>query len=194
MRLPFAILAVQRPLTCPFDVSGVNEKNEGTHMHAYRASPMASEAALSTHYLGKVLPGSCLEIPRTIVEHMGLNNGDEVVVALHKVTAAGVSLPAEAQTLIQELVGIPSSLQETVEALTAIATEMMPHQQQRRLSRLLWKNQDGVITAKEEAELDTLVAAGQQATLRKAKALLALKHLGIDILPALETRVGSTKG
>jgi hypothetical protein len=155
---------------------------------------MASEAALHTHYIGKVLPDGYLEIPRTIVEYMGLKNGDEVVVALHKVTAAGVALPAEAQTLIQELVGTPSSLKETVEALTTIATEMMPQKQQRRLSHLLWKNQDGVITTKEEAELDTLVAAGQQATLRKAKALLALKHLGIDMLPALEARVRSASG
>jgi antitoxin component of MazEF toxin-antitoxin module len=155
---------------------------------------MASETGRNTHYIGKVLPNGYLEIPKTIVEHMGLKNGDEVVVVLHKVTAAGVSLPAEAQTLIQELVGAPSSLKETVEALTTIATEMMPHKQQRRLSHLLWKNQDGVITAKEEAELDTLVAAGQQATLRKAKALLALKHLGIDIMPALEAQVRSASG
>ena len=153
---------------------------------------MASEVALHTHYIGKVLPDGHLELPKTIVEHLGLKNGDEVVVALHKVTAAEASLPAEAQTLIQELVGTPSSLKETVEALTTIATEMMPQKQQRRLSHLLWKNQDGIITAKEEAELDTLVAAGQQATLRKAKALLALKQLGIDIVPALEARVRST--
>ena len=152
---------------------------------------MASEAALHTHYIGKVLPDRHLEIPQTIVEHLGLKDGDEVVVALHKVTAAGVSLPAEAQTLIQELVGTPSSLQETVEALTTMATEMMPHKQQRRLSHLLWKNQDGTITAKEEEELDMLVTEGQQATLRKAKALLALKQLGIDILPALEGKRGS---
>jgi len=155
---------------------------------------MASEATLHTHYIGKVLPDGHLEIPKTIVEHLGLKNGDEVVVALHKVTAAGVSVPAEAQTLMQELVGTPSSLQDTVEALTTIATEIMPHKQQRRLSHLLWKNQDGSLTAKEEAELDTLVAEGQQGTLRKAKALLALKHLGIDILPALEARVRSTSG
>jgi hypothetical protein len=37
----------------------------------------------------------------------------------------------------------------------------------------------------EEAELDTLIAEGQQATLRKAKALLALKYLGIDIVSGL---------
>jgi hypothetical protein len=80
-----------------------------------------------------------------------------------------------------------------VEALTTIATEMMPHKQQRRVSHLLWKHHDGIITAKEE-ELDTLIAAGQQGTLRKAKALLALKHLGIDMLPALEARVRSTSG
>ena len=114
---------------------------------------MASEATLHTHYIGKVLPDGHLEIPKTIVEHLGLKNGDEVVVALHKVTAAGVSVPAEAQTLMQELVGTPSSLQDTVEALTTIATEIMPHKQQRRLSHLLWKNQDGSLTAKEEAEL-----------------------------------------
>ena len=154
---------------------------------------MASEATLTTHYIGKVLPNGHLEIPQTVVESMGLKDGDEVVVALHKVTA-GVSVPAEAQTLIQELVGTPSSLQETVEALTTIATEMMPQKQQRRLSHLLWKNQDGIITAKEEAELDTLIAEGQQGTLRKAKALLALKHLGIDMLPALQARVRSTSG
>jgi hypothetical protein len=47
---------------------------------------------------------------------------------------------------------------------------------------------------KKEAELDTLVAVGQQATLRKAKALLALKHLEIDIMPALEARVRSASG
>jgi hypothetical protein len=155
---------------------------------------MASEATLHTHYIGKVLPNGHLEIPQTVVESMGLQDGDEVVVALHKVTAAGISVPAEAQTLIQELVGTPGSLQATVEALTTIATEMMPHKQQRRVSHLLWKNQDGSLTAKEEAELDTLVAEGQQGTLRKAKALLALKHLGIDMLPALEARVRSTRG
>lgn len=79
---------------------------------------MASEATLTTHYIGKVLPNGHLEIPQTVVESMGLKDGDEVVVALHKVTAVGISVPAEAQTLIQELVGTPSSLKETVEALT----------------------------------------------------------------------------
>jgi hypothetical protein len=153
---------------------------------------MASEATLHTHYLGKVLPHGHLEIPPTVVASMGLKDGDEVVVALYKVTVAGGSVPAEVQTLMQELVGRPNNLQETVEALTTIATEMMPQKQQRRLSHLLWKNQDDTITAQEEAELDTLVAEGQQGTLRKAKALLALKHLGIDILPALEARVRSS--
>ena len=153
---------------------------------------MASEATLHTHYLGKVLPNGHLEIPKTVVESMDLKDRDEVVVALHKVTAAGGDVPAEVQTLMQELVGAPSSLQDTVEALTTIATEMMPQKQQRRLSHLLWKNQDGTITTQEEAELDTLVAEGQQGTLRKAKALLALKHLGIDILPTLEARVRSS--
>ena len=50
---------------------------------------MASEATLHTHYLGKVFPNGHLEIPKTVVESMDLKDGDEVVVALHKVTAAG---------------------------------------------------------------------------------------------------------
>jgi len=155
---------------------------------------MASEATLNTHYIGKVLPNGHLEIPKTVVESMGLKGGDEVVVALHKVTAAEMSVTAEVQTLMQELVGTSGNLQETVEALATIVTEMIPQKQQRRLSHLLWKNQDGIITAKEEEELDTLIAEGQQGTLRKAKALLALKHLGINMLPALEARVRSTNG
>jgi hypothetical protein len=53
-----------------------------------------------------------------------------------EVIAIGVSLPAEVQTLIQELVGTPSSLKEIVEALTTIATKMMPQKQQRCLSHL----------------------------------------------------------
>ena len=36
---------------------------------------MASEVALSTHYIGKVLPDGYLEIPKTIVEHLGLKTG-----------------------------------------------------------------------------------------------------------------------
>src|SRR5262245_24083309 len=161
---------------------------------AHGVSHMASETGRNTHYIGKVLPNGYLEIPKTVVEHMVLKNGDEVVVALHKATAAGASLPAEARTLIQELVGTRSSLKETVEALTTIATEMMPPKQQRRLSHLLWKNQDGVITAKEEVQLHTLVAAGQKATMRKDKALVALKHLGIDSMSVLEAQVRSTSG
>src|SRR5262245_44220588 len=118
-----------------------------------------------THYIGKVLPNGHLEIPKTVVESMDLKDGDEVVVALHKVTVAGVSVPAGIQTIVQELVGTPSNLQEIVEAFTTIPTKMMPQKQQRRLSRLLWKNQDGTITAKEEAELDTLVKARMPAPL-----------------------------
>jgi hypothetical protein len=48
-----------------------------------------AEATLHTHYLGKVLPNGHLEIPKTLVASMDLKDGDEVVVALHKVTAAG---------------------------------------------------------------------------------------------------------
>jgi len=124
---------------------------------------------------------------------MGLRHGDEVEVALRKATSVEteVSIPEETRSLIEELAGTPGSLKETVETLTLIATEMMPKKKQQRLSHLLWKNQDGTITAEEGKELDALISEGQEGTIRKAKAILALKHLGIDIIPDLEARVKS---
>jgi hypothetical protein len=100
-----------------------------------------------------------------------------------------VSISEETHSLIKELVGTKASLEEAVEALTIIATEMMPQKKQQRLSHLLWKNQDGAITTEEEKELDALIDEGQEGTIRKAKAILALKHLGIDIIPDLEAMV-----
>ena len=152
---------------------------------------MASEVVQSTHYIGQVLPNRHLEIPQTVFERMGLKHGDEVEVALRKATSVEteVSIPEETRSLIEELVDIPRSLKETVETLSLIATEMMPKKKQQRLSHLLWKNQDGTITVEEEKELDALISEGQEGTIRKAKALLALRHLGIDIIPDLEARV-----
>ncbi|HIE29302.1 TPA: hypothetical protein EYP66_18685 [Candidatus Poribacteria bacterium] len=152
---------------------------------------MASEEIQSSHYIGKVLPDGHLEIPQTVFEQMGLRYGDELEVALRKATSVEteVSIPEETRSLIKELVGTPKSLKEAVEALTLIATEMAPPKKQQRLSDLLWKNQDGAITAEEEKELDALISEGQQQTIRKAKAILALKHLGIDIVPDLEARI-----
>jgi antitoxin component of MazEF toxin-antitoxin module len=152
---------------------------------------MAAEDIQSTHYIGKILPDGHLEIPKTVFEQMGLRHGDEVEVALKKSTLVetGFSISEEARSLIEELVGTPKSLKEAVEALTLIATEMAPPKKQQRMSHLLWKNQDGTITAEEEKELDALVFGGQHQTIRKAKAILALKHLGIDIVPDLEARV-----
>ena len=146
---------------------------------------MASEGIQSSHYIGKILPNGHLEIPQTVFEQMGLKDGDEVEVALSVATSVEteVSIPEETRALIKELAGTPRSLKEAVEALTFIATEMMPPKKQQRLSDLLWKNQDGIITAEEEKELDALVSEEQEGTIRKAKAILALKHLGIDIIP-----------
>ena len=154
---------------------------------------MASEVVQSTHYIGKVLPDGRLEIPQTIFEQMGLKHGDEVKVALQRATSVEteVSIPEEVHSLIEELIGTPGNLQETVEALIPIATEMMPEKKQRRLSHLLWKNQDGTITTEQEKELDALVFEGQEGTIRRAKAILALKQLGIDIIPELKARVGN---
>ena len=152
---------------------------------------MASEGIQSSHYIGKVLPDGHLEIPQTVFEQMGLKHGDEVEVALRKakLVEKEISIPEESRSLIKELVGTPKSLKEAVEALTFIATEMAPPKKQQRLSSLLWTNQDGTITAEEEKELDALISEGQEGTIRKAKAILALKHLGIDIVPDLEARV-----
>ena len=152
---------------------------------------MASEEIQSTHYIGKILPDGHLEIPQTVFEQMGLRYGDEVEVALRKATSVETELaiPEEARSLIEELVRTPRSLKETIEALTFIATEMAPPKKQQRLSHLLWKNQDGTITAEEEKELDALISEGQEGTIRKAKAILALKHLRIDIIPDLEAKV-----
>jgi bifunctional DNA-binding transcriptional regulator/antitoxin component of YhaV-PrlF toxin-antitoxin module len=152
---------------------------------------MASEGIQSSHYIGKVLPDGHISIPLTVFEQMGLKHGDELEVALRKAESVEteVSIPEEARSLIEELVGAPKSLKEAVEALTFIATEMAPPKKQQRMSHLLWKNQDGTITAEEEKELDALISEGQQQTIRKAKAILTLKHLGIDIVADLETRV-----
>jgi len=152
---------------------------------------LASEVVQSTHYIGKVLPNGHLEIPQTVFEQMGLKHGDEVKIALRKATSVEteVSILEGTRSLIEELVGTPRSLKETVETLTLIATEMMPPKKQQRLSHLLWNNQDGTITAEEEKELDALISEGQEGTIRKAKAILALRHLGIDIIPDLEARV-----
>jgi len=149
---------------------------------------MASEATHSAHYIGKVLPGGHLEIPKAIIEKMDLKHGDEVAVAIQKIgsTERQASVPEQAHVLIEELIGTPKNLKEAVEALAVLATQMMSQKKQRRLSHLLWKNQDGIITTKEEKELDALVTEGQEATIRKAKAILALKHLGIDIVSDLE--------
>ena len=152
---------------------------------------MASEGIQSSHYIGKVLPDGHLEIPQTVFEQMGLRYGDELEVALRKATLVETELaiPEEARSLIEELVGTPKSLKEAVEALTFIATEMVLSKKQQRMSHLLWANQDGAINAEEEKELDALIDEGQEGTIRKAKAILALKHIGIDIIPDLEARV-----
>ena len=59
---------------------------------------------------------------------MGLKHGDEVEVALRKakLVETEVSIPEEARSLIEELVGTPRGLKEAVENLTFIATEMIP--------------------------------------------------------------------
>jgi hypothetical protein len=98
-------------------------------------------------------------------------------------------LPDAVISLVEELVGPQPSRAQAVEALTKVAVQMLPPKKQRRLSRLLWKNQAGELTSEEEKELDDLVAEGEAGMVRKAKAILALRRLGVDIVPELEARV-----
>ncbi|MDI6792326.1 MAG: hypothetical protein QME81_05590 [bacterium] len=144
----------------------------------------------NTYCIGEVLKDGHLSIPQTIFNQIGLKHGDFVEVALRKATSmeTEVFIPEKATSLMKELVGTPGSLKEAAESLTIIATEMVSSNKQQRLSDLLWKNQDGAIAAEEEKELDALLSEGQEGIIRKAKAILALKHIGIDIVPDLEAR------
>jgi hypothetical protein len=77
-------------------------------------------------------------------------------------------LPPEAQAEIQALHNLPD------DALWTIAREQMPEEVQARAHELMEKNSRGVITDDEHAELETLVARGDQYMLQKAEATAIL--------------------
>jgi hypothetical protein len=68
-------------------------------------------------------------------------------------------------------------------ALNKIAAAQSSPAEQQRISKLLVKNCEGIITGTEQEELRRLVRAGERMNLKKAGALVALKNLTGD-LPA----------
>ena len=64
-----------------------------------------------------------------------------------------------------------------LQKLEAIAQAKMTASKQRRVHRLLRKNQEGTIAFEEKIELDRLVTEAEILTLQKAQAMTALKYL-----------------
>ena len=151
---------------------------------------IARSAAQQTVYTGKVLQDGHLSLPKMVQRKLGLQQGDAIRVLLRPVEAASIQskreLPDSVRAQVEELVGPQPTRQQAVAGLVKVAHHLLPPRKQRRLSHLLWKNQAGEITREEEKELDELIAEGEQGTIRKAKAILALRQLGVDIVPELQ--------
>ena len=64
--------------------------------------------------------------------------------------------------------------------LCAAASYCFPAEIQERLALLQAKNNEGMFTAAQAEELQTLIKAYNARTLEKAKALLALQRRGVD--------------
>jgi hypothetical protein len=62
--------------------------------------------------------------------------------------------------------------------LWAIARSILPQPQQRKLRRLLRKNQAGKLTRREQQSLDELITESERLMLRKARAYVLLKWRG----------------
>lgn len=106
-------------------------------------------------------------------------------------------LPAERinadKSSLPSLEDLPSELIEDLNALERLTKEelrqvmlsQVPAAQQRRLSRLLHKNQAGTLKAREREELSTLQKEADRVMLRKAHAAVLLKRRG-ERVPTLE--------
>lgn len=67
------------------------------------------------------------------------------------------------------------------DTLWTIAREQMPKSDQERISILMTRNSDGIITADEHAELSGYVERAQRLMLRKSKAMAYLTERGFSI-------------
>jgi len=135
----------------------------------------------STCYTGKVLSDGHLSLPSSVTKELRLQHGEEVEVVLRKADAAGPAVSSDIDSILEELIGPQSSRVTAIGKLTRAAKKMLASKKQRRLSHLLWENQGGTISAKEAKELDSLLAEEREGMVRKAKAIWALKQLGVDI-------------
>jgi hypothetical protein len=90
----------------------IHPRHDALQHYSKRGESLWLRKPLSTRIiLGKFLPMDIWRYRQPSLNTWAYKDGDEVAVALHKVTstAPGISLPEEAQTLIQELIGAPST-------------------------------------------------------------------------------------
>lgn len=127
-----------------------------------------------------------LELPQTIylparrmAEATNRPLEDLLVCALKASLPPLDGLPPE---LVEDLVGL-ESLDD--EALRQVMVSKVPTAQQRKLDRLLRKNQAGTLTEQERQELDQLQHKADRVMLRKARAAVLLRFRG-HRLPTLE--------
>ena len=105
---------------------------------------------------------------------------EEVIVNI--LLSALPSLEGLAPDLVEELTTLETA---TNERLQRVMFEQAPLAQQRRLRRLLQKNQAGTLSVHEQMELEALQKEADRVMLRKARAAVLLKWRGRRI-PTLE--------
>jgi predicted transcriptional regulator len=100
------------------------------------------------------------------------------VLAAH-LPSADDELPAEFENALKELETFDN------DALWEVMVDILPTVRQRKLHRLLEKNSEGTLTAKDRAELDAFQREANLLMLRKAHAAVLLKQRGVKI-PTVE--------
>ena len=138
-------------------------------------------------------------LPEAMRETLGLRAGSRLELTVHRVLPSREELEAELvravespETSVDQLKALARELQSCavpsprlMQKLEAIARAVMPPSRQRRLTRLLRRNEDGTITQQERQLLEALVREGQIRNIPRANAALVLKWLGTDLFPNL---------
>jgi bifunctional DNA-binding transcriptional regulator/antitoxin component of YhaV-PrlF toxin-antitoxin module len=109
-----------------------------------------------TKFVGKVLQNGYLAIPIETLHNLGIGDGDELEVTVKKLK---LEKSFSDEKLLKEI--------------------SFPESKQKRLSKLLAKNQEREISASELVELEKLVFEAQLKTIEKARDLLKLKKARI---------------
>ncbi|KAA0223415.1 hypothetical protein EDS67_25825 [candidate division KSB1 bacterium] len=94
------------------------------------------------------------------------------------VTALKTSLPPLDDLPVELLTELTALEHLDNSRLLALAQSTLPHTQQRKLSRLLRKNQAGKLNEREQLVLEALAAESERLMLRKARAYALLKWRG----------------